>query len=322
MICPGCSTQNQDDFKFCRECGQRLATAVPVAVSGRPVAAPASRPPAAASPSATLDEAVQAGRLLDQAFDLYDEARYQEALGACQAALALDPSGSTAHSLLGMIYEKLGKTAEAVQHVPDRPADEPGQHRGCDPARLAPGSAFQPADRGFPYLAFPGPATAGGGRRGGGCSGAGGRLLGHGAGGRAGAVRRQRHGARSPRSNPRRLDAALASADDGDARRWRRRCLPHSAGRPRNPKPRPFPAAPRRPTARCRTAPYRSRRQPTPGRDCAAPTRRRHRWRATPRTRAICPLALHSRSGRADIGGLDQTSTAICRQHRSRAWSG
>jgi hypothetical protein len=52
---------------------------------------------------------------LEQAFELYDDGKYDEALGCCQAALALDPSGSTAHSLLGMIYERMGKTAEAVQ---------------------------------------------------------------------------------------------------------------------------------------------------------------------------------------------------------------
>jgi hypothetical protein len=106
MVCPSCSTDNVDQFKFCPECGCRLAAPSPPGSAG--TATPIR-------PAARLDEAAQAARLLEQAFELYDDSKYDEALGCCQAALALDPSGSTAHSLLGMIYERMGKTAEAVQ---------------------------------------------------------------------------------------------------------------------------------------------------------------------------------------------------------------
>src|SRR5438445_10692467 len=108
MVCPSCGTDNVDNFKFCPECGQRLAAAASPAASAGP---PAPAPP----PAARVDETAQAARLLEQAFDRYDEGKYDEALGCCQAAIALDPGGSTAHSLLGMIYERMGKTAEAVQ---------------------------------------------------------------------------------------------------------------------------------------------------------------------------------------------------------------
>jgi tetratricopeptide repeat protein len=108
MVCPSCSTDNVYNFKFCPECGRRLAAVV------SSLAAPASDTPSG-SPSARLDEAAQAARLLEQGFERYDEGKYDEALSCCQAALALDPSGTTAHSLLGMIYERMGKTAEAVQ---------------------------------------------------------------------------------------------------------------------------------------------------------------------------------------------------------------
>ena len=108
MVCPSCGTDNVDNFKFCPECGQRLAAATsPAAPAGPPAPAP--------PPAARVDETAQAARLLEQAFDRYDEGKYDEALGCCQAAIALDPGGSTAHSLLGMIYERMGKTAEAVQ---------------------------------------------------------------------------------------------------------------------------------------------------------------------------------------------------------------
>jgi hypothetical protein len=116
MICPGCSTPNQDHFKFCRECGQRLSAAAPASVGDATIATTAAAPdPSPVSSAPPIDEVTQAARLLDQAFDLYDEARYEEAIVACQASLALDPSGTTAHSLLGMIYERLDKPTEAVR---------------------------------------------------------------------------------------------------------------------------------------------------------------------------------------------------------------
>ena len=108
MVCPSCGTHNSKPYKFCPDCGQRLVP--PAAATG-----PSLSDGSGAKPVARLDEAAQAARLLDQAFQLYDDAQYDEALGCCQASLALDPGGSTAHSLLGMIYERLGKTAEAVQ---------------------------------------------------------------------------------------------------------------------------------------------------------------------------------------------------------------
>jgi hypothetical protein len=114
MICKSCSTPNQDHFKFCRECGQRLAAPALAGEAAIAASAPAPPPSLSAAPP-PIDEVVQAARLLDQAFDLYDEERYDEAIVSCQASLAMDPSGTTAHSLLGMIYERTGKTAEAVR---------------------------------------------------------------------------------------------------------------------------------------------------------------------------------------------------------------
>lgn len=108
MICPSCSTLNATDHKFCHECGQPLR---PAAASS--TGAGGSSAPAAAA--VRVDEAAQAARLLEQAYEQYDQGRYDEATGCCQAALALDPGLATAHSLLGMLYERAGKTEEAVQ---------------------------------------------------------------------------------------------------------------------------------------------------------------------------------------------------------------
>jgi tetratricopeptide (TPR) repeat protein len=114
MICPNCSTANAESHKFCHECG-------------RPIAPPAAAPTdGKAAVLARPDEAAQALKLVEQAFEDYDAGRYEDALASCQAALVLDPTGSTAHSLLGMIYERQGKTAEAVQHYQMVLAASPG----------------------------------------------------------------------------------------------------------------------------------------------------------------------------------------------------
>src|SRR5947209_8435847 len=70
MVCPSCGTPNVNSFKFCPECGQRLAPSP--AAPAAPVAAAAAAP----SPAARVDEAAQAARLLDQAFQLYDDGQY------------------------------------------------------------------------------------------------------------------------------------------------------------------------------------------------------------------------------------------------------
>src|SRR5207244_655362 len=84
MICPSCTTANGERHKFCRECGSPLSAAQ----------SPASTSTAAAQPAAAAvtrpDEAEQALRLVEQAFEDYDAARYEDALASCQAALVLD----------------------------------------------------------------------------------------------------------------------------------------------------------------------------------------------------------------------------------------
>jgi Tetratricopeptide repeat len=102
MICPSCKTLNFRDTKFCRECGQKLA--VP------------STPPALDATRLSLGnpEDVQVPALLHQAFTAFEAGQTTDARLACQSALALRPDSTAAHSLLGLIYEKEGKTAEAI----------------------------------------------------------------------------------------------------------------------------------------------------------------------------------------------------------------
>lgn len=102
MICPSCKTLNFRDTKFCRECGQKLA-------------APPS-PPALDATQLSLGnpEDAQVQALLHQAFTAFEGGQTTDVRLACQAALALRPDSTAAHSLLGLIYEKEGKVAEAI----------------------------------------------------------------------------------------------------------------------------------------------------------------------------------------------------------------
>lgn len=101
MICPSCKSLNFRDTKFCRECGEKLAVPAPANLDATRL-------------SLGNPEELQVQALLNQAFTEFDGGRTTDARLACQAALALRPDSTAAHSLLGLIYEKEGKTAEAI----------------------------------------------------------------------------------------------------------------------------------------------------------------------------------------------------------------
>lgn len=111
MVCAQCHTANADDNKFCTECGLRLA--------GAPHLPPAS-------PEVT--------QLLARAFSLLEQGNLSEAHTAVDAALALDPESSSAHSLRGVLFERQGRVAEAIREfelVVERNPDS-----GADRAKL------------------------------------------------------------------------------------------------------------------------------------------------------------------------------------------
>lgn len=89
MLCAQCHTSNSIDYNFCRECGVRL--------EGDPAADPRTE------------------QLLARAFAHLDQGQYQDARDAALAALALDPDGVSAHSIMGLAYEREGKVPEAIR---------------------------------------------------------------------------------------------------------------------------------------------------------------------------------------------------------------
>ncbi|HEU4751504.1 MAG TPA: tetratricopeptide repeat protein [Armatimonadota bacterium] len=106
MVCPSCQTLNFRDFKFCRECGTHLPLPDPN------------------SPDDGLSSQVE--RLLEQAFTLLDQGSADEAALAAQGALALNPDSASAHSILGLIYERQGRKTDAIQEFQQVLALNPG----------------------------------------------------------------------------------------------------------------------------------------------------------------------------------------------------
>lgn len=104
MICPGCQTLNFREYKFCRECGQQLAAPPPAQPTMALDAVPVP-----------VNDDLQMQRLLDEAFRALDAGSLSDAALACQGALALRPESTAAHSLLGLVYERQGEIADAIQ---------------------------------------------------------------------------------------------------------------------------------------------------------------------------------------------------------------
>jgi len=96
--CPKCGNDNPDQARFCRSCGERLIA------EGEGAFAPR-----------VLTPEERSRRLLEDGFRLAEEGRLQSAIQACQQAIALNPASSSAHSLLGTLYERVGDRDGAIR---------------------------------------------------------------------------------------------------------------------------------------------------------------------------------------------------------------
>ena len=99
MRCPKCGKESPEDARFCRACGERL------------VAAAAPEAEAAGQPAAED----QARRLLEEAFRLSEVGQLQQSIQACQRAITLNPTSTSAHSLLGTLFERVGDRDGAIR---------------------------------------------------------------------------------------------------------------------------------------------------------------------------------------------------------------
>lgn len=95
MYCKHCGTAVEVSSKFCRECGQRIEDA-PLGGTDR-------------------DERVKIGELIYTAHKCKELGSIDDAILACQGALALDEENAKAHALLGSLHQLKGDTAAAVR---------------------------------------------------------------------------------------------------------------------------------------------------------------------------------------------------------------
>ena len=108
MYCLECGTKNSADSKFCKECGVTVASAAP------PRSHTLTEDLAPVENPVTRERLVN---LIEMAFWHNDAGNYDAAILACEAALAINPSSSTAHSLLASLYEKKGNDERAIEHL-------------------------------------------------------------------------------------------------------------------------------------------------------------------------------------------------------------
>ena len=120
MYCQDCNTGNSVDSKYCKECGTKINSGyrtMMLSIQDLP-------------PHQSDENTEKLTRLLDMAFWHNQAGNHDAAITACEAALALNPGSTTAHSLLGTLHEKTGDDAEAIKHFeavlslnPESPAD-------------------------------------------------------------------------------------------------------------------------------------------------------------------------------------------------------
>lgn len=120
MFCTDCGTKNSIDSKYCKECGAKINDGYRTMMLSL-------------DDLRAIDDQKNQERLtklLDMAFWHNEAGNLDAAVLACEAALAIHPHSTTAHSLLGTLYEKRGNDAKAVEHLqavvtlnPDSAAD-------------------------------------------------------------------------------------------------------------------------------------------------------------------------------------------------------
>jgi len=106
VYCHDCNTANTVDSKYCKECGAKINggyRTMMLSVQDLPLG----------QSEETLDRLT---RLLDMAFWHNEAGNTEAAITASEAALAINPNSTTAHSLLGTLYEKKGDDSQAIHH--------------------------------------------------------------------------------------------------------------------------------------------------------------------------------------------------------------
>src|SRR5688500_1161969 len=100
MYCTQCGTRNPDDANFCQKCGRQIGRAI--------------RPLDDADFSVLQQPEDRVGDLLATAFKRREQGDLEGAIRACATALQVRPESTSAHSLLGMLFEEQGEKEKAI----------------------------------------------------------------------------------------------------------------------------------------------------------------------------------------------------------------
>lgn len=102
MFCTSCGTKNAADNNFCKQCGSKLDRAAAAKINQDDF-------------ERALPEDEQMSTLLERAYRLRKESDVEGAIGLCEEALRLRADSTSAHSLLGQLYEEKGDREAAIR---------------------------------------------------------------------------------------------------------------------------------------------------------------------------------------------------------------
>ncbi len=112
MECSTCKNVNDDNSRFCKECGSKLTAA---ATSPTPEEkAPEVPPPPTLAPEEIEKRRLRAAELLPRALAFSEKGALAEAIATAEEATGLNPASTAAHTLLANLYEKVGQRERAI----------------------------------------------------------------------------------------------------------------------------------------------------------------------------------------------------------------
>lgn len=130
MQCRYCGAYNDPDKKNCVLCGKAITA--PTAAGGSdadPPPTPAIAPdpvPVRLGRQLTQEEHIRIGELIYSAYKHKESGAIEDAIAACQGALALNESSAPAHTLLASLYESKGEIPSAIYEYEKVQALDPG----------------------------------------------------------------------------------------------------------------------------------------------------------------------------------------------------
>jgi tetratricopeptide (TPR) repeat protein len=102
MFCTSCGTKNQEESNYCKQCGHSLEKSTLPRISQ-------------ADFDRALPDEEQVSALLERAYRFRKDGDLPAAVSLCEEALRLRPESTSAHSLLGQLYEQQGDREQAIR---------------------------------------------------------------------------------------------------------------------------------------------------------------------------------------------------------------